>query len=188
MCDRPRPQAALCAELAALVAVLPPPARIPFLRAFWQTMAREWTSIDVLRVEKFLLLVRRYVRAMFGLMVSAAWEEGLVAELLALLEEVPLEPQNERLPNGIRYHVIDVYIDELEQVGALKDAGEGVPLEELLRPLTKLGKESPTRDVRRKCKDALEDERLPGNEKEVQEEEVDEGVEEEEEEWGGIED
>lgn len=60
MCDRPLPQQALCQDLADLVWVLPPTAVIPWLRGFWATMAREWTTgIDVLRMEKFLLLVRR---------------------------------------------------------------------------------------------------------------------------------
>lgn len=145
-------------------------------------MAREWTNIDVLRMEKFLLLVRRYVGAMFGLMETQAWESGVVRELLRVLGEVSLEAGDARLPNGLRYHVIDVYVDELERVGALKDGGEGGPLEELLEPLRKLGKESPTKDVRRKCREALEDERLPGNEKVVEEREVVDG------EWGGIED
>jgi ribosomal RNA-processing protein 1 len=145
-------------------------------------MAREWTNIDVLRMEKFLLLVRRYIGAMFSLMESQGWEGETVGELLVVLGEVPLEVRDAKLPNGLRYHVIDVYVDELERVGALKDGGKDVPLEELLEPLRKLGKESPTKDVRRKCREALEDERLPGNEKVVQEEEVADG------EWGGIED
>jgi len=101
---------------------------------------------------------------------------------LGVLGEIPLEAGDARLPNGLRYHVIDVYVDELERVGALKDGGKGVPLEQLLEPLRKLGKESPTKDVRRKCREALEDERLPGNEASVEEKEVVDG------EWGGIED
>jgi len=145
-------------------------------------MAREWTNIDVLRMEKFLLLVRRYVEAMFGLMQESGWEAEMVGGMLGVLREVPLEVGDMKLPNGLRYHVIDVYVDELERVGALKDGVEGVPLDELLEPLRKLGKESPTKDVRRKCREVLEDERLPGNEKAVTEEEVAEG------EWGGIED
>ncbi|KAI3392631.1 hypothetical protein diail_5435, partial [Diaporthe ilicicola] len=60
MCDRPLPQQALCQDLADLVWVLPESAVVPWLRGFWATMAREWTTgIDVLRMEKFLLLVRR---------------------------------------------------------------------------------------------------------------------------------
>jgi hypothetical protein len=42
-----------------------------------------------------------------------------------------------------------------------------------------LGRESPTKSVRKKCKEALADERLPGNEKEDVVMEEDEG-------WGGF--
>ncbi len=118
--------------------------------------------------------------AMFGLMKESGWERETVREGLEVFGEVPLEVGDVRLPNGLRYHVIDVYVDELERVGALKDGGKGLPLGELLEPLRKLGKESPTKDVRRRCKEALEDERVPGNEKEVKG-----GAEVE---WGGIKD
>lgn len=64
MCDRPLPQQQLCADLAELIWVLPQDAVPRWLRAFWATMAREWTTgIDVLRMEKFLLLVRRMLGA-----------------------------------------------------------------------------------------------------------------------------
>lgn len=147
-------------------------------------MSREWTNIDVLRMEKFLLLVRRYLCAMFGLMRDVKWSGEVVAEQLALLEEIPLNVEDLKIGNGIRYHVIDIYVDEVERIGALReDEKDRVPLETLLGPLRRIAKGSPTKDVRRKAKEALEDERLPGNEKaEVPEEQPAEG------EWGGIED
>ncbi len=145
-------------------------------------MAREWTNIDVLRMEKVLLLVRRYVGATFKYLRDKGWEKEVLEEHLGLVEEVPLNVGDVKLPNGMRYHVIDVYVDELERVGALEKDAEGVPLEKLLEPLRTLAKESPTKGVRLKCKEVLKDERLPNNEKEVVQKEV---VEEE---WGGIED
>jgi ribosomal RNA-processing protein 1 len=77
MCDRPLPQQALAQDLADLIYVLPDNEEVvaAWLRGFWATMAREWTGVDVLRLEKFLLLVRRVLGA------SLAWmkvreEEG----------------------------------------------------------------------------------------------------------------
>lgn len=70
MCDRPLPQQQLCADLSLgllLEGVFPddrPEVVRAWLRGFWATMAREWTTgIDVLRMEKFLLLVRRMLGA-----------------------------------------------------------------------------------------------------------------------------
>lgn len=144
-------------------------------------MEREWTNIDVLRMEKFLLLTRRYVGAQFALCADARWAEEVVGVQLGLLGEVPLEPREPRVPNGMRYHVIDIYIDELERAGGLAEDRKGVELSVLLEPLERMARESPTKSVRVKCKEALADERLPGNEKADVEMVEDEG-------WGGIED
>lgn len=182
MCDRPRPQQALACDLASLITILPPGTVVPFLRAFWETMAREWTNIDVLRMEKFLLLTRRVVGATFAYLESKSWEKALVDEHLHLFEELPLNAVDAKLPNGMRYHVIDIYVDELERIGVLETDEESVPLDTLLEPLRQLGRDSPTKAVRQKCKEALADERLPGNEKLVEEKEV------ADDEWGGIED
>lgn len=76
MCDRPLPQQQLCSDLAALTWVLPDAAVAPWLRGFWATMAREWTTgIDVLRMEKFLLLVRRMLAVSLVWMQARAGEE-----------------------------------------------------------------------------------------------------------------
>lgn len=101
-----------------------------------------------------------------------------------------------RAPMGLRYHVVDIYVDELERVGALgkeegDEEGEVVPLEKLLEPLRNLAKGSPTKMVRIKAKEALEDERLPGNEKKT-DDTADipsaQDMEDENDEWGGFDD
>lgn len=100
MCDRPIPQQNLCNELADLIYILPREAVVPWLRGFWSTMSREWTGIDVLRMEKFLLLVRRVVGASFRWMkgvegkkassgADAPWDAERVDEVLRLLGEWP---------------------------------------------------------------------------------------------------
>jgi ribosomal RNA-processing protein 1 len=49
MSDKPLPQQRLANDLASLVDILPSETALPFLDAFWKTMAREWNGIDVLR-------------------------------------------------------------------------------------------------------------------------------------------
>ncbi|KAL1887095.1 hypothetical protein Sste5346_010441 [Sporothrix stenoceras] len=73
MADRAPAQQRLCDELAGLpkAVKLPNAAVAAWLRAFWATMAREWTTgIDVLRMEKFMLLVRRVLGAQIAWMVG----------------------------------------------------------------------------------------------------------------------
>lgn len=117
MADKPRIQQRLCDELAGLPAAvgLPDASRAVWLQAFWATMARQWTTgIDVLRMDKFLLLVRRVLAAQLAWMEGV--EEGAKEEKkgkkgkdskkgktekkaealgLAVLEEWPLNPEAE---------------------------------------------------------------------------------------------
>lgn len=121
MCDRPLPQQQLCTDLSELIWILPSDAVPRWLRAFWATMAREWTTgIDVLRMEKFLLLVRRMLgaslvwmqvrekktaatkkRAASGKSKTATADDGVrfdaerVEVVLTLLADWPLRPDEE---------------------------------------------------------------------------------------------
>ncbi len=135
-------------------------------------------------MEKFLLLVRRYLGATFKVMEGSAWDEEVVKDNLELLAEVPLNVQEVRIPNGMRFHVIDIYVDELERSGVLEEEGKDILVEKLLEPVRNLAKGSPTKPVRIKAKEALKDERLPGNKKSEGEETE---VAKEDDTWGGIE-
>ncbi|KAI6380296.1 hypothetical protein MCOR25_001723 [Pyricularia grisea] len=113
MCDRAIPQQNLCNDLAGLMHQLPRESVIPWLRGFWATMAREWASIDVLRMEKFLLLVRRVLGASFSWMkreqegdnggkkrkktpsAEGRWHQDRVDDVLALLQEWPFSTAEE---------------------------------------------------------------------------------------------
>lgn len=141
--------------------------------------------IDVLRMEKFLLLCRRFLGASLERVKEAKWKG--VEEMMSLLEEIPLNVLDHRLPNGLRYHVIDIFVDEVEKAGVLEldEEMRDELLEKLLGPLKNLAKDSPTKTVRSKAKEALADERLPGNEK------VEVAAKEGEEDgdvWGGFDD
>jgi len=97
-----------------------------------------------------------------------------------VLEEGPLSVDEPRVPDGIRYHVVDVYVDELDRVDRARE-GE-MPIEVVLGPLRRLGRESLNKVVRAKVEEALGDERLKDWLGEG------ESNAEDEEEWNGIED
>lgn len=71
-------------------------------------------------------------------------------------------PTDRKNPDAIRYHVIDLYFEELEKVlddvrAKLEDDDDlDVPMEEISRPLTVLAKEGSTKVLRTKAKEALE--------------------------------
>lgn len=122
---------------------------------------------------------------------AASAQGGKWSELesyISLLEEGPLCPINfdpkakppgkdeiamPHGPDGLRYHITDIWLDELEKVVSSYDSGDkseenvpvkdrlDVPIELLLRPFEKLKKESQTKSVRVKVvSEVLDDERL----------------------------
>lgn len=195
MSDKALIQQRLAVDLASLVDILHSDVVLPFLDAFWKTMAREWNGIEVLRMNKFLFLVRQYLAASFRFLSKQNWSNTSAIEAyLHILSDTPLNPNEAKIPNGMRYHVLDVYVDELDKVDAYREGK--MPLELLLRPVRTIEKESRTKAVRKRAKEALDDERLVnwnGDDmegvsktgKEKGGEAVENNVEEDE--WGGIE-
>ena len=166
----------LIATLADLTVSTPTPAVALLLtEAFWATMAREWTSIDAQRMDKYLLFVRMVVREVFAGIVSEAntGKEGgdVVDQQIALLEKFPLSPRERQVPDGLRYHALDVYVDELERALGLEgdegdDEEDGKEISEenrkvverLLSPVETVAKEGLSKGVRVRAKEVLADE------------------------------
>ena len=256
-----------------------------FLRAFWITIGREFHSIDRLRLDKYMFLIRCYVGVAFEVFLkgkqdvdgsgsgkkrkreeaassstkggkrskgkkqvegqrsdaetadedddddtddteSSKWSD--LAAYITVLEEGPLNPLNfdpdqpsavnEKTdyvpmphgPDGLRYHIMDLWLDELEKVLEFEDEdgdGDGdeadgnpgpkfasrkikgdVPMDLLLRPLETLRAKGLHKPVRTRAGQALDDDRLVQwgvKEPETPDEEEDED-DEDEEEWGGF--
>ncbi|KAF9890287.1 hypothetical protein FE257_006201 [Aspergillus nanangensis] len=263
--DRPLTQQALARNLSyTLVPTLPRTSVHRFLRAFWITISRDFHSLDRLRLDKYLFLIRCYIGVAFSVFVKGDTpkkpetkatkkrkagkkeagnakkrsskqraadatdedeEEGAddttaqngkwdaLESYISIIEEGPLCPLNfdpdqpaadekndyvpmPHGPDGLRYHIMDIWLDELEKVLEF-EAGEGddeeetrkpkgeVPMDLLLRPIEKLRVESPTKQVRIRAKEALDDERLIEwgfKERKVESDEE----EDSEQEWGGF--
>ncbi|KAK9457843.1 hypothetical protein V1511DRAFT_491013 [Dipodascopsis uninucleata] len=113
MTDRPKVQQAMADRLAGLVLLPREVNVIAFVQAFWDTICREWSKIDVLRMDKFYLLLRRFVNAMFRRLLTDKWNAREIKSFNDVLQEFPLNPTNTGISDGIRYHMIDIYVDEL---------------------------------------------------------------------------
>jgi ribosomal RNA-processing protein 1 len=186
-------QQALASDLAELLTPMPENNAPTFFRAFWETMTREWAGLDVLRIDKFLLLVRRYVNAGFRYCAARGWKEEVVEELLLRpLEQGPLDPKNQRMPNGVRFQLADVWVEELEKVlGEKKE----FPLALLVRPWESMARDGAQKTWRVKAKEVLAEPKWVewGYEGEFAagpEESKEDGGEDggEDEEWGGFDD
>jgi ribosomal RNA-processing protein 1 len=107
------------------------------------------------------------------------------------VEETPLETSDMKIPNGLRYHVLDVWVDEMAKVAGdfWEKEEHRDTLETLIQPVEKLAKGGKLKVLRTAAKECLADDRLRawrGQEDEDLGEEVEE--DDEEVEWGGIED
>lgn len=160
MSDKPLNQQRLARALADLVDVLVTRENtLNFVTAFWHIMSREWGAIDSLRMDKYLYLVRCYVRKGFELCLSSrgrGWD--LRDEYLEMLrkDSGPLSPRDPKVPVGLRLHVVDIWVDELDKA----DTDRTADVDVFVTPVRQLGKETLTKSVRDRVKETLEDERL----------------------------
>lgn len=72
----------------------------------------------------------------------------------------PLSPRDMKVADGIRYHVLDIWVDELVKVVADEKKVEEKVLESIMAPVRRLGQEGRTKVVRGRARDVLRDERL----------------------------
>ncbi|NXR24686.1 RRP1B protein, partial [Cinclus mexicanus] len=118
MQDKPLLQEELAANISQLIHVFQnTEARHLFIQTFWQTMNREWNGIDNLRLDKYYMLMRLVLRQSFEVLKRNEWDEGLIEALLQLLMKEVMDPDSNS-PTGIKFHFIDIYLDELAKVGA----------------------------------------------------------------------
>jgi ribosomal RNA-processing protein 1 len=190
MQDKPALQQALSRDLASIVPALRKPVVLPFIRAFFITMSREWQHIEALRLDKYLYLIRRYLNASFEFLAKQKWKQSVLEEWNEILEETPLNPKDMRVPNGLRYHIMDIWVDELNKVVGSKwekDPGSET-MELLVTPIEEMQTEGALKVLRNAAKECLSDERIR-QWRGIEEETIDKDhsdVEDEELEWGGF--
>ncbi|XP_014591899.1 ribosomal RNA processing protein 1 homolog A isoform X4 [Equus przewalskii] len=88
-----------------------------FLQTFWQTINREWTGIDRLRLDKYYLLMRMVLNESLTALKMRGWEERQTEQLLELLTTEILHPDSQA-PNGVKSHFLEIFLEELTKVGA----------------------------------------------------------------------
>ncbi|KAJ3977866.1 Nop52-domain-containing protein [Lentinula raphanica] len=146
MSDKSLVQQALASELAELVlSITNTVSAFSFLNGFWETMVREWNGIDRLRLDKYLMLVRRFVNVAFRLLIRHDWDSKMCQEYNAILEHLdgPLCPSDGRVSTGLVYHITDVYLEELEKNLRSSSSAKPIPLALILSPFFNLVTQTP---------------------------------------------
>ncbi|KAG5518802.1 hypothetical protein PMAC_002773 [Pneumocystis sp. 'macacae'] len=161
MSDRSFTQQKLANDLADLVSKCSIDNALLFLNAFWETICREWISIDVLRLNKFYLLIRKYIEQGFRVCMASSWSQEVLKKYIFILKSIPLNPMNPKIPNSIRYHVSDVYLDELYKVSSEKIQIQNFPIQIFLEPFVYLFKKTSDKHVRKRVlENVFQDKRI----------------------------
>ncbi|KAK9728235.1 hypothetical protein K7432_001179 [Basidiobolus ranarum] len=133
MSDKPLVQQQLSNTLATMVLNLPSTVAIPFVKAFWEIIVREWNGIDRYRLDKFYLLLRRYVHFTLVFLMKNEWDSELVDQYVDMMKNGVFCPGNAQIPVSVRLHVSDLFLEELEKV-VPEEQREQIPMEKLLFP------------------------------------------------------
>ncbi|KAL4219159.1 Ribosomal RNA processing protein 1 B [Mactra antiquata] len=121
MQDKPLLQEDLSTTLSQLVHDLSTiESQLLFIQVFFITIAREWNSIDVWRLDKFLMLVRNFLNESFVVIKKLKWDSVHLYQLTQIFYENVLNPDIDSIPDGLRIHFADIYLDEIEKVSDKK--------------------------------------------------------------------
>ncbi|WFD00326.1 hypothetical protein MYAM1_003074 [Malassezia yamatoensis] len=120
---------------------------LDFYHGFWTTIEAEWFGIDKYRTNKYYLLMRRMLNAGLTLLLLHGWHPTLLKRFALVMggKDGPLAANNVQIPDSIRYHVCDIFLDELESVSGKND--EKIPLLPLITPFLELAAKSTSKRV-----------------------------------------
>jgi len=123
MSDKPLVQEELAENISSMVASFQTSQDgLGFVQAFAKTFQREWFGVDRWRMDKTMMLVRRFLRHSLKLVAKAEWEEVLLEAFIDVIrkEVILTDPANASL--GFQLHFTDVFLEEVAKVG-----GEDLP-------------------------------------------------------------
>eukprot|EP00118_Oscarella_pearsei_P022038 m.251139 g.251139 ORF g.251139 m.251139 type:complete len:140 (+) comp40333_c0_seq8:459-878(+) len=91
MSDKPPVQEELAATISKLIhSLLSKEQAFKFIKAFFVTMQREWDGIDFLRLDKFYMFIRRFLKESLVFLKINQWNEGMCKVFGDVLSDGPL--------------------------------------------------------------------------------------------------
>ncbi|XP_069691142.1 ribosomal RNA processing protein 1 homolog A isoform X2 [Periplaneta americana] len=93
---------------------------VSFVKCFFRTMVNEWFGIDQFRYDKFMTLVRRFLRQTFEFCRKHEWNEKVTEEICNSFTATILSEPNSitnTCPLSLVMHFCDIYLQELSKVG-----------------------------------------------------------------------
>jgi ribosomal RNA-processing protein 1 len=109
MSDKPSYQQTLANNLGDIALLLESSSQQTYIKCFWETICREWSGIDRQRLDKFYLLLRRFLLLTLELQIHSS------IDISHIIQDGPLNPIRTDIPDGIRFYLIDNFLDVLEE-------------------------------------------------------------------------
>lgn len=149
MSDKPIVQQQLAQDLADLCLIIRPSklpddpllaqvsttqAALTFWKGFWKALELEWQGVDRHRLDKYLLLMRRFVEVSFKILKRVDWHPRSIDHWARILKETVFNVSDPKVPLSITYHFSDTFLDELSRV-LQKTPNNPAPILPLLDPL-----------------------------------------------------
>ena len=95
------------------------------------------------------------MNAAFAYLGRLSWPADMTSDYLQIVQEILLEAQG-KVGDGLRYHILDVWVDELDKV----DEERKAPLKDILSVIVNTKTGGRTKVLRSRADDVLADERL----------------------------
>uniref|UniRef100_A0A915AH85 Uncharacterized protein n=1 Tax=Parascaris univalens TaxID=6257 RepID=A0A915AH85_PARUN len=104
-----------------------------FMKCMLLSLSNEWHLVDRWRMDKFLMLMRRLLRALFKHLRAKKWRQSLVDKYMESFKEYAISAEKS-LCDGLKFHFSSIFLDELDCAGGL----EPQRVTKLLEPFAQL--------------------------------------------------
>lgn len=99
-----------------------------FVKVYFITIIREWHGIDKWRIDKFMMMMRSILRETLKYLSIKKWDKDLVKEFNKIMLNYPLNINDDKIPDGVSYHISDIYLEELVKLGATLKPNKAVKM------------------------------------------------------------
>jgi len=120
MSDKPLIQEELAETIGHLIHCFPGENALVFIECGLITEGREWVGIDQWRMDKFMMLTRRFLRQAFNFLSKDNWEK--VNNMTEIFSSSVISNPTATL--GFRLHFTDVYLEEVAKAGGEEFGGD----------------------------------------------------------------
>ncbi|KAG8491945.1 hypothetical protein CXB51_015283 [Gossypium anomalum] len=137
--DKLPAQTDLINKLSSVLPKLEPGLSLQYFSVFLLTMRREWTGIDKLRLDKFYVLIRRFLNCFFVMLKKSSWDLDFMRRSIRVLVDGTFIADDKFQGNGVNYHIASIFLEEIRPFFPLRKEVVEVLLEPFVGILGKVG-------------------------------------------------